>query len=186
MVTQFPSLITQYFSHYLWVSYLSLVQLFLFLFSSGPKLTEPSEKNNNNNRTDPTIEKNKEKKKRKEKKKPRTDGTANPGEKKKKTKQPTQRRKEKKKLKVKSCSWVLFGGLLCVFNYNIAIELWVMETENSQNVFSVFITHNSKIRELSDGNHGFKNRYGEWTEKISNYRFYGRSEVRSMVEPMTS
>ena len=27
-----------------------------------------------------------------------------------------------------------------------------METENSQNEFSVSITHNSKIRELSDGN----------------------------------
>ena len=27
-----------------------------------------------------------------------------------------------------------------------------METVNSQNVFSVSITHNSKIRELSDGN----------------------------------
>ena len=27
-----------------------------------------------------------------------------------------------------------------------------METENSQNVFSVSITHNSKIRELSDEN----------------------------------
>ena len=27
-----------------------------------------------------------------------------------------------------------------------------METENSQKLFSVFITHNSKIRELSDGN----------------------------------
>ena len=27
-----------------------------------------------------------------------------------------------------------------------------METENSQNVFSVSITHNSKIRELSNGN----------------------------------
>ena len=27
-----------------------------------------------------------------------------------------------------------------------------METENSQNVFSVSITNNSKIRELSDGN----------------------------------
>ena len=27
-----------------------------------------------------------------------------------------------------------------------------METENSQNVFSVSITYNSKIRELSDGN----------------------------------
>ena len=27
-----------------------------------------------------------------------------------------------------------------------------METENIQNVFSIFITHNSKIRELSNGN----------------------------------
>ena len=27
-----------------------------------------------------------------------------------------------------------------------------MEIENSENVFSVFITHNSKIRELSDEN----------------------------------
>ena len=45
---------------------------------------------------------------------------------------------------VKSC--------LCIFNYNIAIELRVMETKNSQKLFSVSITHNSKIRELSDGN----------------------------------
>ena len=43
-------------------------------------------------------------------------------------------------------------GPVCVFNYNIAIELWIMETENSQKLFSVSITHNSKIRELSDGN----------------------------------
>ena len=43
-------------------------------------------------------------------------------------------------------------GPLCVFNYNIAIELWVMETENNQKLFLVSITHNSKIRELSDGN----------------------------------
>ena len=58
--------------------------------------------------------------------------------------------KEKKKSQkvVKSCGC----GSLCVFNYNIAIELWVMETENSQKLFSVFITHNSKIRELSDEN----------------------------------
>ena len=27
-----------------------------------------------------------------------------------------------------------------------------METENSQKLFSISITHNSKIRELSDGN----------------------------------
>ena len=53
---------------------------------------------------------------------------------------------------VKSCGWILFMGPLYVFNYNIKIELWVMKTENSQNVFSVSITHNSKIRKLSDEN----------------------------------
>jgi len=31
-----------------------------------------------------------------------------------------------------------------------------METENSQNVFSVSITHYSKIKELSDGNKNWK------------------------------
>ena len=31
-----------------------------------------------------------------------------------------------------------------------------METENSQKLFSVSITHNSKIRELSDGNKKLK------------------------------
>ena len=43
-------------------------------------------------------------------------------------------------------------GLLYVFNYNITIKLWVMETENSKNVFLVSITHNSKIIKLSDKN----------------------------------
>ena len=40
----------------------------------------------------------------------------------------------------------------CVFIYENAIKLWVMETENSLWLFSVSITHNSKIKELSDGN----------------------------------
>ena len=53
---------------------------------------------------------------------------------------------------VKSCSWVLFVGPLYVFNYNIVIELWVMETENTFCVFSVSIIYNSKIKELCDGN----------------------------------
>ena len=57
---------------------------------------------------------------------------------------------EKKKSQlIKKCDWV---GLSCVFNYKNAIELWVMKTENSQKLFSVSITHNSKIRELSDRN----------------------------------
>ena len=56
-----------------------------------------------------------------------------------------------KEKKVKKWSKIAAVGPLCVFNYNIVIELWVMETENSQNMFSVFITHNSKIRELNDG-----------------------------------
>ena len=57
-----------------------------------------------------------------------------------------------KKKKVKRWSKVAAVDPLCVFNYNIAIELWVMKTENSQKLFSDSITHNSKIRELSDWN----------------------------------
>ena len=79
-----------------------------------------------------------------------------PSEKKKKThpehEDRTNERKKKSQKVVKRCGWVLFVGLLCVFKYNIAIELWAMETENSQNVFSISITYNSKIRKLSDGN----------------------------------
>ena len=57
------------------------------------------------------------------------------------------------KKKVKRWSKVAAVDPLCVFNYNIAIELWVMETENSQKLlFSVSITHNSKIRESNNGN----------------------------------
>ena len=82
----------------------------------------------------------KRKEKKKKKKKTQT-ANANPG-----------KEKEKEKKKVKRWSKVAAVGPLCVFNYNIAIDLWVMETENSQKLFSVSITHNSKIRELSDGN----------------------------------
>ena len=107
------------------------------------------------------------------KKKKKKQWTANPRKRKRKKKnneQPTQekeRKKEKKKKnsqpgkkkkrKKKSQKWskVAVGtvyGLSYVFNYKNAIELWVMKTENNQNLFSVSITHNSKIRELSDGN----------------------------------
>ena len=78
----------------------------------------------------------------------------------KKTEQPTQEKKKKneqpmltqKKKKVKRWSKVAAVDPLCVINYNIAIELWVMKTENSQKLFSDSIAHNSKIRELSDWN----------------------------------
>ena len=124
--------ITQYFSHYLWAPYLSLGAVFSFFFSLVPKLTEPSKKKKTQNK--PNSERRRRRKKR--------------------IKQPTQEKKGKKKSQkvVRSCGWVLFVSPLCVFNYNIAIELWVMKTENSQNVFSVSITHNSKIIALSDGN----------------------------------
>ena len=49
-----------------------------------------------------------------------------------------QTQEEKKKVRL-----VLFVGPSCVFNYKNVIELWVIETENNQNVFSVSITHNS-------------------------------------------
>ena len=75
---------------------------------------------------------------------------------KRKRKKKKSQRQLKKKKKVKRWSKVAAVGPLCVFNYNITIELWVMETENSQKLFSVSITHNSKIRELSDGNRVMK------------------------------
>ena len=71
----------------------------------------------------------------------------------KKTEPVRKKKKRKKSQLVKSCGWV---GPSCVFNYKNVIELWVMKTENSQKVFSVSITHNSKIRKLSDGNKKLK------------------------------
>ena len=50
-------------------------------------------------------------------------------------------------------------GPICNFNYKNAIENRVMGTENSQNVFLVFITHYSKIRELNDENKNWKQSY---------------------------
>ena len=42
---------------------------------------------------------------------------------KKKNQTANQEKKGKKKKNVKSCGWILFVGPLCVFNYNIVIEL---------------------------------------------------------------
>ena len=89
------------------------------------------------------------------KKKTRTDRTNEKRRRRRKKKNRTANPEKKGKKKVKSGQkvWlVLFVGPSCVFNYKNAIELWVMEIENSQNVFSVSITHNSKIRELSEWN----------------------------------
>ena len=63
--------------------------------------------------------------------------------------QPTRKKKSQSGQKLRL---VLFAGLSCVFNYKNAIELRVMKSENNQKLFSISITHNSKIRELSDGN----------------------------------
>ena len=64
---------------------------------------------------------------------------------------PLKKEKNKKrwsKVAVKVWQWVP----PCSVIYENAIKLWVMEIENSKNVFSASITHNSKIRELSDRN----------------------------------
>ena len=97
------------------------VSRYIFFFST--QLTEANIKKKNRT-TNPGMEKEKEKEKEKK-------NNANP---------------EKKKKKVKTWSKVAVVGPLCVFNYNIAIELWVMKTENSQKLFLVSITHNSKIK----------------------------------------
>ena len=96
------------------------------------------------------------KKKKKKKKKRRNPEQIEPvkeeEEEKNRIANPGEEREKKSQKVVKRCGLVLFVGPLCVFNYNIAIGLWVIESENNQNVFSVSIIHNSKIRKLSDGN----------------------------------
>ena len=64
----------------------------------------------------------------------------------------TERRKKSGEEREKNGQKLRLWVLPCLFIYENTIELWVTETENSQNVFSVFITHNSKIRKLSDRN----------------------------------
>ena len=127
-----------------------------------PNLGEERKKRKNTVETKPRRRKKKKKGRtgetepriRKEEKKGRT-GETEPRRKKKKEKEEhrgdrTQEKKGKGKKKGKGAAELWLVGPLCVFNYKNVIELWVMETENSQNVFLVSITHNSKIRELSD------------------------------------
>ena len=49
-----------------------------------------------------------------------------------------------------------------------------METENSQKLFSVSITHNSKIRELSDGNRVivFQTNFLLWVPPFLSYELW--------------
>ena len=166
-ITQFPSLITHHskyqgcsvpslsFHHSLFFTLFGgptpvTVHLFFFFFQV-PRNLNPVKKKPQWRRPNPM------KKKGKKKKPMKTEPSEEEEEKKKKNlvrKIELVRKKKKKKSQlVKRCSWV---GSSCVFNYKNVIELWVMETENSQKVFSVSITHNSKIRELSDGNKKLK------------------------------
>ena len=86
----------------------------------------------------------------------------------------TESNEKKYKKKVKRWSKVATIGPLCVFNYNIAIELWVMETENSQKLFSVSITYNSKIRELSNGNRVivYQTTFLSWVSPFLSYELW--------------
>ena len=149
LITHFFTLIWQHhfyfhhliFSHYLWVLHLS-AGTFFFSSTQTHWIQWKKKKKNKKNKT---------------KRKETNNRTANPWKEKKKEWKPTPAPKkkkkgtananpEKKKKKVKRWSKVVAMGPLYVFNYNIVIKLWVMETENSQKLFSVFITHNSKIR----------------------------------------
>ena len=96
--------ITQYFSHYLWAPYLSLIAgFFFFQYANSPNLVKKEEEKK------PSTDRSERKKKKKKKKKNRT---AN------------QEKKGKKKVKSgQKLVLVLFVGPLCVFNYNIVIEL---------------------------------------------------------------
>ena len=111
--------ITQYFSHYLWAPYLSPGADFLFFLQYPNSLNlvgkkkKPlehedriSERRTNPKQTELVKEEEEQKKRKKNQ-------TANPGE----------ERKKKSQKVVKRCGRVLFVGSLCVFNYNIVIEL---------------------------------------------------------------
>ena len=132
IITQFPSL-----NIFHTICGPILVSQYIFFFLV-PKLTEaniikkktPELKTNRPNQW-------KKKKKKKERKKERKNRTAN---------------LKKKSQSDQKLRLVLFAGPSCVFNYKNVIELWIMETENSQKLFSVSVTRNSKIRELSDKN----------------------------------
>ena len=127
IITQFPSLnIFHTICEPIPVSQCS------FFFLSVPKLTEANIYKKKKEKKNPELKPEPVEKKKKKNR------TANLGKKKSQSGQ---------KLRL-----VLFMGPSYVFNYKNAIELWVMETENSQNVFLVSITHNSKIRKLSNGN----------------------------------
>ena len=103
-----------------------------FFFFWVPKLTEPSKikKKKNPGHEDRTGERRQKKKKkereREREKKPRIDRSERKKKKKKKKKNRTANQEKKGKKKVKSGQklvLVLFVGPLCVFNYNIVIEL---------------------------------------------------------------
>ena len=126
-------------------SYLSAGTAFFFFFFSVPKLTEANIKKKKNQNW--RLNQWKKKKERKKNPEQKTEPV-----KKKKKREPNSQPRKKKGESDQKLRLVLFAGPSCVFNYKNVIELWVIETENSQNVFSVSITHNSKIRELSDRN----------------------------------
>ena len=123
--------------------YLSTGTVFFFFFFQYPKSPKLILKK----KKIQTANANPERERKKQKNK---NCTANPRPKKKE--QTANANPGKKKKSVKKWSKVAAMGPLCVFNYNIVIQLWIIKTENNQKLFSVSITHNSKIRELSNEN----------------------------------
>ena len=124
VITQFPSLITHHFKYYtrlapslnfhhsifftLFVGPIPVTHcrlLLFFFFFQYPNSPNLVKKKKDPEQTEPVKEEEEEEEERIE--------------------QPTQEKKGKKKSQkvVRSCGWVLFVGLLCVFDYNIAIEL---------------------------------------------------------------
>ena len=117
--------ITQYFLHYLWAPYLSLISGFFF-FPPVPKLTKPSGKKKKKKRRNPKQTEVKERRRRRRRKKKE--------KKKKRTEQPTKRRKEKKKKKsqkwskvaARYCLWVSYVYLITILP--LSYELWKLKT----------------------------------------------------------
>ena len=113
-------LTTQYFSHYLWATYLSPSTAFFFLlqYPNSPNLVKKKMKKKRRRNPEQTeLVKEKEEKEKKKKREPNS--------------QP-RRRKGKKKVKrwskvaAKYCLWVLYVCLITIFP--LSYELWKLKT----------------------------------------------------------
>ena len=116
--------ITQYFLHYLWAPYPSLIAG--FFFPPVPKLTEPSgkkKKKKKKPKTNRSERKKKKKKKKKKKEKRKKEPNSQPREEKKKKRKKSQKWS---KVAARYCLWVSYVCLIIILP--LSYELWKLKT----------------------------------------------------------